>query len=412
VDNKKMYVVGVGPGNVDLVTPAAMKLIGSCDVLIGGKRNLKMFENINTEKVVIGSDLELVLSYIRKNIYHKTIAVLATGDPGIFSIADYLGVMLPDIQMEIVPGISSLQYFCSRIGAKWNDMAIVSLHGRKDSSLAAVVRANRKTAIFTGGGISPAGVCRYLARNGIHDVIVTVGERLSYPDEKIISGTVDKISSMEFDSLALMMVQWEIEPKSFENWKYKTPGIPDELFIRGDIPMTKEEVRTAALSKLRLMEDSIIFDIGAGTGSVSVECGLLCRNGRVYSVERNKEAVKLIRENLSRFDLDNVIVIEGSAPEALNNLPAPDRVFIGGTGGHIDTILEWIAKNEKETRVVVNAISPETAYEALKGFEKAGFGDVEIINVAVSKGFKAGNRHIMKAINPIYIISAQKDGVK
>lgn len=409
--DKRIYIAGIGPGNIDLVTPAAMKAIEDCDVLIGGRRNLELFDYLMKEKVVITSDLEPVCTYILGNAGRKKITVLATGDPGIFSISEFLKRRLPDVKLEIIPGISSFQYLCSRIGISWHDMVILSLHGRDNDKLFAAVKANRKTAIFTGGDTSPVDVCKYLIQNGIRDITITVGERLSYPDERIITGTVDEISKMEFDSLALMLVQWKSDKEPRESWEYETPGIPDHMFVRDDVPMTKEEIRTIAISKLRLKKDSIVFDIGAGTGSVSVECGLICCKGKVYAVEREKKAVGLIHRNLDKFKLDNVIVVEGSAPEVLDDIPVPDRVFIGGTGGHMEAILDWITRSSKETRVVVNAISPESAYEALKGFEKRGFRDIELVNITVSKGLKTGDRHIMRALNPIYIISGQKGGI-
>ncbi|MBA1334352.1 MAG: Cobalt-precorrin-7 (C5)-methyltransferase [Firmicutes bacterium] len=409
--NNRIYIVGIGPGSADLVTPCAMKVIEGCDVLIGGRRNLAIFRHLMKEEVPIGGRLQAVCTYIRENMAQKDIAVLVTGDPGIFSISDYLKRCLPDADLEVIPGISSLQYLCGRMGVSWNDMAVLSLHGREDPGVHEAVKHNKKTAIFTGGGTSPADVCKRFIDYGIHDVSITVGERLSYSEERIVSGGPDEIAKMSFDSLSIMIVQRKKEEEPPETWKYKSPGIPDSLFIRGSVPMTKEEVRAAAISKLRLKEDSVVYDIGAGTGSVTVECGLICRKGRVCAIEREREAVALINENLKRFGLQNVTVVEGQAPAALKALTPPDRVFIGGTGGQMDGILDWVSTIPGAVRVVVNAIAPESAYEALKGFEKYGFVDIEMVGMNVSKGVKAGDRHIMKALNPVYIISAGKGGV-
>lgn len=409
--NKRIYIVGIGPGNADLVTPCAMKAVEGCDVLIGGRRNLAIFRHLMKEEVPIGGRLEDVCAYIRENMAQKDIAVLVTGDPGIFSISDYLKRCLPDADMEVIPGISSLQYLCGKMGVSWHDMTALSLHGREDPGVYAAVKDNRKTVIFTGGGTSPADICKGFIDYGMHDVNITVGERLSYPGERIISGGPDEIAKMSFDSLATMIVQRDKEEGPPETWGYKSPGIPDSLFIRGSVPMTKEEVRAAAISKLRLREDSVVYDIGAGTGSVTVECGLICRKGRVCAIEREREAVALIDENLRRFGLKNVTVVEGQAPETLRALTPPDRVFVGGTGGRMDGILDWVSAIPGEVRVVVNAIAPESAYEALKGFEKYGFVDIEMVGMNISKGVRAGDRHIMKALNPVYIISAGKGGV-
>jgi len=373
--DKKLYIAGIGPGNINLITPEAMKAIESSDVLIGGKRNLELFKNLNKEGITIGRDLEKISLYILENIEQKRITILATGDPGIFSIADFLKRQLKnrDIKMEVIPGISSLQYLCSKIGMNWNDMAILSLHGREEDNLLNVIKKNVKTAVFTGGGTSPAEVCSFLIENGTDNVKVIVGERLSYPDERIVSGTPKEICKMNFGSLSLLIIEHitdsnfvkyafteekitvhspnyvnnaeseDIESKNIEKWEYITPGIPDHFFIRGDVPMTKEEVRAAALSKMRLSEDSIVFDIGAGTGSIAIECSLICRKGRVYAVERDKEAIELINSNLKKFGVSNAFVVEGNAPLVLESLPYPDRVFIGGSGGNMEEIINWIA---------------------------------------------------------------------
>lgn len=403
-----VHIAGVGPGNPELITPAAMGAIEACDVLIGGKRNLELFGQLKKERVTVGGDLEPVCAYIRENAGKKRIVVLATGDPGVFSIADYLRRRLPELALEVIPGISSLQYLCGRLGMSWHDMAVISLHGREDADPADAITANFRTAVFTGGGVSPGEVCRRLMERGVGDLAVTVGERLSYPEERIVSGTAGEISEMQFDSLSLMIIERGAGTAAPGEWQYKTPGIPDGLFVRGDVPMTKEEVRTISVAKLRLREDSTVLDIGAGTGSVTVECALLCARGRIFAVERDREALELIRKNLERFKTGNVLVIEGEAPECLDGLPPPDRVFVGGTGGRMDPILRWIAKNPGETRVVVNAVSPETVYEALAGLEKWGFREVELMNLAVSKGLRAGGKHVMRAQNPISIISARK----
>jgi precorrin-6B C5,15-methyltransferase / cobalt-precorrin-6B C5,C15-methyltransferase len=406
----KVYIAGIGPGNADFIIPHTMKIIKCCDVLVGGRRNLDLFKSLGKEEVPFGSDIEKICTYISENAENKMIVVLATGDPGIFSITQTLQRRLKDIKLEIIPGISSLQYLCSKTGLSWNDMAVISLHGRENNDAPDVFMKNRKTAVFTGGGTSPADVCKILLNKGIHNASVTVGERLSYPEERIVTGTPEEISQMSFDNLSLMIVENVSQGSCGGCWNYKTYGIPDHMFIREDVPMTKEEVRTIALSKLRLEENSVAYDIGAGTGSVSIECGLICRKGCVYAVERKKEAAGLIRKNIEKFRTDNVIVIEGDAPCVFEGLPPPDRVFIGGTGGHMDEILGWIAANTVKSRVVINAISPESLYDALKGFEKWDFKNIEIVNVSVSKGYKVSDRHIMKAMNPVYIISAQKEG--
>ncbi|MCL6558402.1 MAG: precorrin-6y C5,15-methyltransferase (decarboxylating) subunit CbiE, partial [Firmicutes bacterium] len=283
---RKLYLVGIGPGGRDYVTPAAEKIISGCDVLIGGKRNLEAFRDLDKEKLAIGGNLEDVCDYINKNIESRSIAVIATGDPGLYSIMGFLGERLKGIEMEVVPGISSLQYLCSRLKISWDDIAITSLHGREQPDFIEMVRKNEKVAVFTGGESGPESVCRKLLREGMANVTVTVGENLSYPDERIVSGTPEEISRMSFGSLSVMIVRHGEESLGKAGcWEYAGSGIPDSLFVQGSLPMTKEEIRAVSVSKLRLKEDYVVYDIGAGTGSVAVECALRCGRGKVFAVE-------------------------------------------------------------------------------------------------------------------------------
>lgn len=409
--NNKLYIIGIGPGDRELILPAASRLIESSDVIIGGRRNLEIFEELDKEKVEIGNNLEEIYSYIVKNICCKKIAVLVTGDPGIYSMMGFLKDRLEGIEIEALPGISSIQYLCSRLKLSWSDMRITSLHGRQNDDLIDIVKSNKKVAIFTGGKWRPDNVCSMLIEKGLANLHVAVGENLSYPSERIVEGSPAEIAGMSFDSLSIMVVQHCKEAvEMVDIWEYETPGLPDDMFIRGDVPMTKEEVRAVSISKLRLRKDSIVCDIGAGTGSVSIECGLRCKNGRVYAVEKNLQAVELISKNIEKFKLNNIDIIEGKAPGILNGLPDPDRVFVGGTGGNMDGILDWVNRFDKDVRVVVNAITIESVYEAVESFQNKGFDNVEIVNVAVSRSRKAGSKHLMQAINPVYVISADKGG--
>ncbi|GAB6137051.1 precorrin-6Y C5,15-methyltransferase (decarboxylating) subunit CbiT [Halanaerobaculum tunisiense] len=193
------------------------------------------------------------------------------------------------------------------------------------------------------------------------------------------------------------------------NWSYQTPGIPDAEFIRGQVPMTKEEVRAVTISKLRLKKDSIVYDIGAGTGSLTVEAALQAKNGRVYAIEREVAGVKLIKDNLDKFGLDNIEVIAQEAPEALKDLPAVDRVIIGGSGGQLNKILEVVDhKLASNGRVVINAITLDTLTTARKELERLGY-KLEICNLAVTRTKEVGQYQMLQGMNPVYIISGIKE---
>ncbi|TZE81903.1 precorrin-6Y C5,15-methyltransferase (decarboxylating) subunit CbiT [Calorimonas adulescens] len=189
-----------------------------------------------------------------------------------------------------------------------------------------------------------------------------------------------------------------------------TPGIPDEYFVRGNVPMTKEEIRILSISKLRLKEDSVIWDIGAGTGSVSVEAALISKRGVVYSIEKEEEGIKLINENIKKFNVENIVVVAGLAPDVLLDLPSPDRIFIGGAGDKMyQTFKTALTKLKRDGIIVVNGITLDTAYSAHRYFKQNKY-KVETICVNISVSKEAGNKTMMIARNPVYIITAEKEG--
>lgn len=192
-------------------------------------------------------------------------------------------------------------------------------------------------------------------------------------------------------------------------WPYSTPGIPDRLFVRGEVPMTKEEVRAVTMAKARLTAGQIIYDIGAGTGSIAIEAALAAPGGQVYAVERNPAGLALIEENARRFAVENIIVCPGEAPGAMAELPAPDRVFVGGSGGRLEGILQAVhEKLRPQGRVVVNAITIDTLNSALAFFEANGYTDIETVQVQVNRIEKKGRYALMTGLNPVFVISAEK----
>lgn len=409
VECNKLYIVGIGPGNKDYTHPAALGLIDAADVLIGGRRQLDAFKALGKEEVVIGHSLEAIVQYIAGYAGEKQMTVLASGDPGIFSIAGFLRKRLSELKIPLVPdinpGISSLQYLCAKVGKSWDTYKITSLHGKKVRSLPSIVRRYPQVALFTGGEMTPDAVCRELTQAGIFSAAITVGENLSYLEERIVTGSLEEIADMSFEGLSVVLVEASLTVP--ELWPYSTPGVPDDLFVRGKVPMTKEEVRAVTLSKLRLEEDSVVYDIGAGTGSVAVECALAAPLGMVYAIEREPDGIQLIETNVKRFALCNVAVVEGEAPAALGGLEKPDRIFVGGSGGKLSDIIAWTDCLDS-FRLVINAVTIESVGEALELLTKKGFSDIDIVSVAIARGNKVGAKHLMQALNPIFIISADK----
>ena len=399
----RVNIVGIGPGNPELLTGAAIKAIKESNILIGDKRMLAAFAEADKKIYDTIKTADIVEIAASANPEKDVLAVLVSGDVGFFSLAKTISGNLPDCECVRYCGISSLVYFAAKLQLSWDDAKIVSMHGRKQNLVAAVAE-NKKVFSLTGGEHTPQMLCAQLCEHGLDDVQVYVGENLSYPEEKITVGTAAEISKQNFPSLSVMMVINEQAAK----YQPVVHGLADELFTRSKVPMTKQEVRSVSMSKLMPKATDKIYDIGAGTGSCSVELALLANKGQVWAFERNPEAVALIHKNKDLFGIENLEVIAGEALENIKNMPAPDCVFVGGSGGDLCEMLDIIYAKNSDCRVVINAITIETLAEVADYYKKHQDYSLEIVNVCVARSRKLGSYNLMMAQNPVYVMTALK----
>ena len=327
----RISIVGLGPGAEACMTGEARAAIARADCVVGARRMLAAAAP--GQEVLEAATPQAMAEAIQAHPEYGSIAVVMSGDTGFYSGTRKLVQYLPEHPVEILPGISSLSYLCARLSCSYEDVACVSLHGRT-RPVAEEVRANRRIFVLVGGSTGVKDLCRVLTESGLGAVKVYVGERLSYPDEQIRTGEARELAEQDFAPLSAVLIENPAADRAVGI------GLPDSKFCRGSkpegmVPMTKSEVRAVCLSKLQLTERSVCWDVGAGTGSVSVEMALQARRGQVYAVERVQEAAALVEENRRRFSLDNLTVVSGCAPEACRELPAPDRVFLGGNFGPV-----------------------------------------------------------------------------
>ena len=284
----------------------------------------------------------------------------------------------------------------------WEDAKLLSAHG-KNCNLIHYICHYRKVFAILGSGREIGNLAAKLVSYGMSDVMLYVGEKLSYPEEKIFAKTAGELIGYEGDALCVVCA---CNPKAKP--MLLVHGIRDEEFIRGKAPMTKEEIRTVSLSKLQLPKDAICYDVGAGTGSLSVEMALRAFDGEVYAIEKKDEAAELIHENKMKFAADNLEVIKGEAPEALKSLPAPTHVFIGGSSGNLSQIVDLLMEKNPEVRIVINCITLETVGEALQVIKNQQFTETDIVQISAARSKEIGRYHMMMGENPIYIITCQK----
>lgn len=399
----RVNIIGIGPGNPDLLTGAARQAIAESNILIGDKRMLSAFAE-SGKKVYDTIKTSAIAEIAAQADPEKdVVAVLVSGDVGFFSLAKTISGKLPDCECVRYCGISSLVYFAAKLQMSWDDAKIVSMHGRQQNLVTAVAQ-NKKVFSLTGGDNSPQSLCAQLCEHGLGHVQVYVGENLSYPEEKITSGTAEQISALQFPSLSVMMLL-NGETRGFAPVVH---GLADELFLRSKVPMTKQEVRSVSMSKLMPKATDLIYDIGAGTGSCSIELALLAKEGRVWAFERNPVAVELLGKNKALFGVQNLEIVAGEALENIRSMPAPDCVFVGGSGGDLCEMLDVIYAKNSSCRVVINAITVETLAEVAGYYKEHQDYSLEIVNVFVARSKHLGNYNLMMAQNPVYVMTALK----
>ena len=404
---RKVTIIGAGPGNPDLLSRAALDAIDIADVVIGAHRALV---GIDVPPDVVRCELvktaDIVAALTDAASWQRAVVVM-TGDVGLFSGARRLVEALSgdaQVDVRVIPGISSASYLAARLARPWQDWRFASAHG---VACDIVTEAERSGELFlaTSGGEDPSRLSGELVQAGFGDARVTVAERLSYPDERITCATASEIAGQTFDDLNVMLIEFASRAAS-SRWPYASSGIPDELFIRGDVPMTKQEVRAVALAKLRLTATDTVWDVGAGTGSVSIEAALVARAGSVWAVERNAAGVRLIRENADAFGCGNVHAVPGVAPEALAKLPVPDAVFVGGSAGELPSIVEVALEKNSQVRLCVPCVTVETLTEACALLSSSRFKGFEACQVSAARAETVGSHHLMKAQNPVFLVSA------
>lgn len=401
---QKVTLLGIGMGSPKTLTLSGQEAVRNADLIVGAKRMADAVRFVGQDFLYEYRSKEIA-EYLKAHPEYTKVVVALSGDVGFYSGAKKLAELLgPDTEM--ICGISSVVYFMSKIGLSWDDAKIVSAHG-KSCNLVSLIRMNRKVFSILGTGDGVRKLAEKLTFYGMGDVILHVGENLSYDNEKILAKPARELVSYEGDPLSVICAyNLGAEPE------LATHGIPDEEFIRGKAPMTKTEVRTVSLSKLRLPKDAICYDIGAGTGSVSVEMALRASEGEVYAIEKKEDALALLHENKKKFALDHMHIIPGTAPEALEALPVPTHAFIGGSSGNMKEIVEFLLNKNPQVRIVINCITLETVGEALaciRELEKQETYECEseVVQLCASRSKNIGRYHMMMGENPIYIITVQ-----
>jgi len=406
----KVHIVGMGPGGEEYLIPMARKAIADADTLIGAPRLLAPFANSGKRAIEMKGNIDDVLDYMSRNFRHENIAVLLSGDPCFFSLLGRILVKMHPGELAVVPGISSFQVAFSRMGRSWEGYYFASVHGRPMDSILSKAREGKPMVIFTGGENTPDRTAAFLKEKGLPDRKVRVAGNLSYDDEYVEESTLYSLADGDCGRTGGKL-ELLIMDKAVEEDRRAKGVLRDEWFEREEkVPMSKEATRAMVCSLLWPLEGKTVMEIGSGTGAITVELARRIGSGKIYSIEKEEGALLKSTENIGRAGLaERVELVGGTAPETMENLPAADRIVIGGHGGNLEAILsESWKKLLPEGRVLVTANIPANAAAALDTL--AGFGtEPRIWHMNNSAGRKIGENWMLKAQNPVFLVWADKE---
>ena len=405
-------LAGVGMGSQASLTKEVEQAIKEADIILGAKRMIDTYEpRLEKKPYYMAGDIIPYLKRLQGNdtFYEdKNVVILFSGDSGFYSGCQSLYRSLRvetesgalDADISIMPGISSIAYLAACTGESYQDAEICSIHGRKQANLADIIRHNSKTFMLMSGVNDVNSLGQLLLDAGLNQCIVIAGYELSYETQEIMALTPIECVELKKEGLYTCLIK---NPNAGD--RRLTHGKADSEFIRDKVPMTKEEVREVSICKLRLTDKSLVYDIGSGTGSIAMEMAGLSPDLKVYAIERKPEAVALIKKNKEKFKLDNIEVIEAEAPEGLDELPKPTHVFIGGSGGNLNEILNTLYSMNDSMRIVITAVSLETIAQIKDILSAYPIANEDIVELQVNRSKVIGKYHMMQAENPVWICS-------
>ncbi len=406
----KVFIVGIAPGGAGSLPVEARRLVEGAGIIFGGRRLLDLFPSAPGEKIPIKDNLAGVAALVKQNLGRKLLVVLASGDPGFYGIAGYLTARLGKDSVEIVPNVSAMQVAFARIKESWEDARLVSVHSRPIEDIVEAVRSSHKVAIFTDDRHTPSAVARVLLEHGVDGYRAYVCQDLGGKDEEVVETDLQGLCEKSFHPLnVLILLADRREPAPGPG--LLRLGIPDREFYQRrpkEGLITKQEVRAVSLARLRLAGDSVLWDIGAGSGAVSIEAAAVIRTGRIYAVEKNGADVAIIRQNIEKFRVPNIEVVHAFAPDGLDTLPRPDAVFVGGSGGRMEDILGAAGRRLRPGgRIVINVVALENLGAAVSALTARGFvADIALVSIARGTGITGLTR--LEALNPVFVVSAAR----
>ncbi len=409
---KPVAVIGMGLSPDDL-TVRHLELINHADILIGGKRHLDHFKDLPAQKEDISKNLKKIITIIKDKAENSStdfsIVVLASGDPLYFGIGSFLIRSIGADMVNIYPNITSVASVFARLKEPWHDVHVISMHGREQKrALLSALTKKEKIAILTDSNNNPAMIAKLLIENNRSDFKICVLEQLGTASEHVEWYKLNNAAEKTFSEPNMVVLKRNpVNVEDIEPEEKPYLGMPESCFDHQDGLITKSEVRAVTISKLHLMPDSILWDLGAGSGSVSIESSCFITTGSIFAVEQHKKRIIQIQNNKNRYNVNNLEIIHTKLPHGLESLPQPDRIFIGGGGRDLGEIIKKASFYLKKNGIIViNTVLIQNIEAALQPLKKAGFTtDFIQIQVNNKKDMPWGER--LESQNPVWIITGK-----
>jgi len=409
----KLVIVGIGDDGLAGLTEASRRVVAEADLILGSPSMLRLVEGLPARKVELDPDMPAALRQVREAVRVPRPVLISSGDPLFYGVARYLCDRLGKDQFEVVPHVSSMQLAFARVKESWEDAYLTSLAGRPLAAVVDRIRTAEKVGLFSSDEHPPSRLARALLDRGIDYFRAYVCENLGSPDERVTQAELAELVGAEFDPLnVLILVRKPNRPDlASRSGRYRLFGNADDAFAQA-LPkrnlITGAEVRSVALAQLDLRPESVVWDIGAGSGSVAIEAAQLASRGMVYAVEPEPSDLALIEANAEAFGVVNLRAVAGRAPDVLAGLPAPDAVFVGGTGRQVDSVLSAAyGRLAPGGRLAVNVATVDglaSAHQTLKRLA----GEVRVWNLAISRGIEQMDRVRFEAQNPTFLLAVTK----
>ncbi len=409
----KIHILGIGPDGLAGLTGRARELLTAADLVLGSENTLGLLPELRAERVRLGPDLQEAVRLLEGNLGRKRIVIAAGGDPLFYGVARYLCDRLGKERFEVLPHVSSMQLAFARVKESWEEAYLTNLATHPLEDVLDRIRTAETVGLFTSESEGPPEVARQLLARGIDYFRAYVCENLGGPDERVTQGELADLQEMEFAPLNVMILKRKPGAPDVRRpaSRFRQFGNPDDVFAQSRPKtglITQAEVRAVALSLLEIQPGTVVWDVGAGSGSVAIEAAQLSDPGMVYAVEQDAADYHLILANAEMFGVGNLRAVHGTAPAVFQGLPPPGAIFVGGDGREVARILESAYAALRPGGRLVGHVATLEMLSACYALLKSLAGAVQVLLVHLARGVEQMESLRFESVNPTFLLCVSK----